>query len=399
MVPKKFLPKKIIFLLLFAAAFITFAAITKQPKAQNKVNTSSAGNKEEIRKIAKELYDACRYKQQDCYETKITNELLAKYPLPGILDAIYDYDTYFSCHAFMHFVGRSLYKKTQSIPDSYAQINYTCHGGAYHGVIEAYLDQRKITVNDLGGNEIEAICKDSKSKIEKQPDQIFFECFHGFGHAFMFITNSNLPASLAYCDKLTDISYREACYGGDFMENSTSSTNRDHKSAWTKADDKFYPCTILEEKYLNQCYFYQSNYWIMQSNRNYPETFQMCKKITGHPYDYCILGLGASLASVSNEQGMEKAALVCYLAPDYYSKQICIEGAVPSIADRYGGDLTKDIEYCGLINASLKEFCFGKINQIAPKWGKTAKDIDILCQKVENWKDACLGKKPLQFKY
>lgn len=361
-------------------------------------NVNSTQNPEEIRVIAKSFYENCRGKQADCFENEISNKLLAKYKISDILDAVYDYDTYFSCHAFTHFLGRAIYRKLGNIPDSYANVNFTCHGGAFHGVMEAYLEQRKVSVESLSGEDIEATCKDSKSLISKEPEQIYFECFHGFGHAFMFITDADLLRSLKYCDKMNDISFREACYGGALMENSTSSTNTDHKSVWLKADDKFYPCTILEEKYLNQCYFYQSNYWIMVSNHDYVRTFSDCYRLGGVHRDYCILGLGANLASLSNEKGMEAAASVCNLGINEY-KYICIEGAIPSIADRYGGELSKVVEYCQMIAPDLKEFCFGKLGQVATRWKKSEKDIDKICANVENYHDACIGKANLEFKY
>lgn len=354
-----------------------------------------SGEFEEVREVAKGIAEKCRREQASCWEDDVRSKLLDKYSLSAVFDAIYDWDTYFSCHAFTHFIGRVVYYKSGSIPDSYAQVNYTCHGGAFHGVMEAFLDERKQTVNQLDGDEIEKICRESKALIKKEPDMIYFECFHGFGHAFMFITDANLPLSLAYCDKMNEITFREACYGGSLMENSTSSTNVDHKSLWLKEDDKFYPCTILREKYLNQCYFYQANYLLMKTNRDFEQTFRDCYTLQGSRFDYCILGIGAQLASVSNEQGMSRASSVCPMAQGE-AMYLCIEGAIPSIFDRYGGDSAKPIEFCSLMQEELKEFCYANVGKVALRWPG---DVDKVCQSVQNYVDACLGKKGQKFKY
>ena len=382
----------VLLLLTTIAAFMAVTVLPKRPQNASPL----PGDKEEIREAAKNIAQRCRMEQAVCWEEGVRNGLLSKYELLAVFEAIYDWDVYFSCHAFTHFIGRAVYKKTGSIPDSYAMVNYTCHGGAFHGVMEAFLNERKQTLDKLGGDEIERVCKDSKSLIKKEPDMIYYECFHGFGHAFMFVSDANLPLSLEYCDRMNEQSFREACYGGSLMENSTSSTNKDHQSVWLREDDKFYPCTILLEKYLRQCYFYQANYLLMKTHRDFKQVFADCYGLTVSSYfDYCVMGLGAQLASVSNEWGMQAAARVCPMGVGE-ARLVCLEGAIPSIFDRYGGDPGKPIEFCSLIALDLKEFCYAKVGNVAFRWKG---DVDNICQSVPNYVDACLGKRGYVFKY
>lgn len=367
--------------------------LTINPHHSLESTQSKETTTEEIRKIAKSINDDCQKKDADCFETSVRQKLLDVYPTYQILDAIYDWDTYFSCHAFTHFLGRALYQKTQSIPDSYSQINFTCHGGAYHGVIEAYLSQRNLTISSIDGDQIEQVCRDSRTKTDKNPEAVFSECLHGFGHAFMFTTDAELVTSLSYCDKLK-VEFRERCYGGAFMENSTSSTNRDHPSRYLKADDKFFPCTILENQYLNQCYFYQANYLIMTSNHNFQKVFSDCYTLSQNQYNYCIMGIGAILASVSNETSIENAASVCGQAKDS-ARTICIEGAVPSLLQRYGGEVEKIIMFCNLSPDDLKDACFRKLG-ISSKIWHTDEQVESICQKTGIYHDACIGKKTVE---
>ncbi len=383
----------LILIFLFLVAKQKNLPITTQPTPTNPQHSDA------IRKITIDINEKCKSEPAVCYEQGVRTQLLDKYPTKEILAAIYDFDKYYSCHAFAHFIGRALYKKTGSIPDAYSQIDFTCHGGTFHGVLEAFLDERKTTIEELSGDDLQQICSDSPKKSDKNASQIFTECLHGFGHAFMFITDANLPASLAHCDKL-DAIYKERCWGGAFMENSTSSTNIDHPTQWLKADDKFFPCTILDERYASQCYFYQANYLLKITNRDWKRVFADCGELTDlKAHDYCILGAGAQLASVSNEQGVTTAANVCHIAKDN-DAFVCIEGAVPSLFARYGGDAPQIFEFCAKVAPFLKEFCFAKLGSVAKTyWQYDQTRLEEACQKAKDYQNACLDGTGKQFKY
>lgn len=369
-------------LVLFAGAILAFAMF------KNSSQTLNIQNPEKIRQTAVSIHNQCTLKNPTCYQDRIQSELLDVYKTQTVLEAINDYDTYFSCHAFTHFIGRALYESTQSIPEAYSQINFTCHGGTYHGVIEAYLNDRPEGLLDFTGGQIEEICMESKTKTDKNPEAVESECFHGFGHAFMYVTDSNLKKSLELCDMIIP-QFQERCFGGAFMENSTSSTNVDHPTQWLKEGDKFYPCTILSEKYLTQCYFYQSTYLLMTSDHNYQKVFGDCYTLDGKNRQYCYMGIGAILASVSNERSVQFASTVCNI-PQGEARQLCIEGAVPSMLQRWGGNVEKIVEFCNLSAADLQEVCFLKLGTFAQSWYNREK-LEAICKSLENYQEACMG--------
>lgn len=388
--------------LLLAVSLIVIAVVLQkdQPKREQASNVEPTDqNRQTIRKITIEINNYCKSEPLACYEEETRSQLLDKYETAQILAAIYDFDKYYSCHAFTHFIGRALYKKLGNIADAYSQVDFTCHGGAYHGVLETFLDERKTTVDDLSGKELEQVCQDSPKKSKKSQDQIATECLHGFGHAFMFITEADLPKSLTYCDKL-QLQLQERCWGGAFMENSTSSTNMDHPTKWLKADDKFYPCTILDDRYLKQCYFYQANYLLKITGRDYRRVFADCGQLSDlGQHDYCILGAGAQLASVSNEQGVDKAASICQLAQNN-DAYVCIEGAVPSLFVRHGGDAPQIFEFCQKNAIFLREFCFAKLGNVAKTyWQYDAARLNEICTKAQEYQHACLNGQNQEFEY
>ena len=392
------------FLAIVFVLSVGFIKTKNQPVSQP---SSSTYNKEvskeaiePVRLTAREIWKNCQDRDSICLEGTITTKLLEKYPTGQILSALYDWDQYFSCHAFSHFLGRALYRKTQSIADAYSQVDFTCHGGAYHGVMESFLDGQKESIDQFSGQELVDRCRDSTAMTQAKKDQIFTECLHGFGHAFMYITASDLPASLAYCDRLDEV-YQERCWGGAFMENSTSSTNVDHPTQWLKADDKFYPCTILESRYLAQCYFYQANYLLKATNRDWQQVFADCAQLTdAKNHDYCVLGMGAQLASVSNEQGIDVASAVCQTALSQSDAYICIEGAVPSLFARYGGDAPQIFDFCQKAASFLGQFCFAKLGSVAKEyWQYDSSHLAGICQKALAYQNACLGENKIEFKY
>lgn len=333
----------------------------------------------EVRLISRQISKYCMSLDANCWEEKVEKELLANYSINQVLIALYDFDQYFSCHAFTHFVGRTLYRQTRSIADSYAQIDFTCHGGTYHGVIEAYLDEKKIKISQLSGQKLRAICEDSQRLTNKNPNQVYTECLHGFGHAFMFITDSDLLESLKFCDRLLTHGEEERCYGGAFMENSTSSTNSDHPTKWLKKDDKFYPCNILADHYQRQCYYYQANYLIKLTIHNYPSVFAHCDGLLTSNRYQCILGLGANLAGFSRQAGISGAAKICSLGRND-AKNICVEGAIRSLMARYGGNIDNVLKFCRYVEDSFKNGCLSELAYVASGWGLGYQKIETICK-------------------
>lgn len=386
-------------LTIVAILFIVLSFVFESDSKIDKVSLSE-NKTEQIRSIARKTFDSCRKQgTSTCYEKIFADELLLNYNTQEILAAVYDYDEYFSCHTFTHFLGRALYRKIESIADSYAQSDFTCHGGIYHGVMEAYLEENQSQIESIDGKMLQGVCKDSKSKTEKNQRQIYTECLHGFGHAFMFILDSELPAALKYCDKLVEIEEKETCYGGAFMENSTSSTNSNHPSKWIKEGDKYYPCSILNFKYLRQCYYYQANYLIKISDHDYTGVFKDCDKLNWPGRDYCYLGLGANLASFSNETSIQKAASVCQIGKSASSQEICVEGAIPSLMARYGGQTQKIIDFCGQVASHLSKHCFAKLGKVAENWGYNDKDLIEICHQAHYYKEDCLGETQVKIYY
>jgi hypothetical protein len=79
--------------------------------------------------------------------------------------------------------------------------------------------------------------------------------------------------------------------------------------------------------------------------------------------------------------------------------KICIEGAIPSVIDRYGGDADFAIQFCQASASNLQEFCFVKIGYTAKRWGIEDNELAKICQKALKYHKACQGKSNIKPKY
>ena len=284
---------------------------------------------------------------------------------------------YARCHEVTHYLSRLEYEKQGSISKVYSQCDSTCHGGCYHGTIEAYLKEQESKKKFNLTAQFPKVCG---SEQDYQKPIEYNECFHGLGHAAMFVTEMELMDSLLLCDTIEDQKLKERCFTGVFMENSSSSTSFDHKSKFIKADDPFYPCNALSEKYQPICWQYQSSYFAIISDQNWQKVAQLCLKVPEKYQDRCFrtigtnqVGFTASLTTMKND---------CGLMPSSRFKDICISGVVSSLAYRFVGDMGKMIDFCLMVDPNNRESCFKQIGYGILDWDKNKEIVRNNCQKI-----------------
>jgi len=287
-------------------------------------------------------------------------------------------EVYARCHEVTHYLSRSEYEKQGSIAKVYSQCDSTCHGGCYHGTLEAYLKEKNLTGEKLA-KEFARVC--GKESDYQKPLE-FNECLHGLGHAAMFVTEMELKESLELCDALGELRSRERCYTGVFMENSSSSTSFDHASIYIKADDPFYPCNSLEEKYLGLCWQYQSSYFAIISSQDWVKVADLCLQIPEKYQDRCFRTIG------TNQVGFTPSLLVmkedCDLMPSISFQNICVAGVISSLSYRFVGNSQKMSEFCSLVNLENKESCFRQMGTSLLDWSVDKALAKKECSKISD---------------
>lgn len=281
---------------------------------------------------------------------------------------------YARCHEVTHYLSRREFDQQGSIAKVYSKCDATCHGGCYHGTLEAYL--KKAHDQNLQTT-FATIC--GKQKDYQKPLE-FNECFHGLGHAAMFVNDMELLTSLKLCDTISDHKHKERCFTGVFMENSSSSTSFDHVSKYIKTDDPFYPCNSMEEKYQALCWQYQSSYFSIISNQDWEKVADLCLQIPEEYQDRCFRTIGTN--QVGFTTSLQTMKHDCGLMPSEHFKDICVAGVVSSLSYRFVGDMQKMIDFCTIADTENRESCFKQVGSGILDWNNSKDVAKKECKKI-----------------
>ena len=356
--------------------------LIKEYSRQVKINFVPKQNEEDINSYVRNQLRKCFETdgRDGCYK-QVADVLYGQFGLAKTLKVFKENEeypeVYARCHEVTHYLSRFEYEKQGSIAKVYAQCDSTCHGGCYHGTMEAYLKKKTNEANFNLNSQFAKICgteNDYQKPIE------FNECVHGMGHAAMFVTEMELKQSLKLCDTIENQERKERCYTGVFMENSSSSTSFDHASIYIKKDDPFYPCNSLETKYQALCWQYQSSYFSIISNQDWQKVASLCLQIPTKYQDRCFRTIGTNQVGFTSV--LEVMKKDCDLMPSENFKNICVAGVVSSLSYRFVGDMQKMIDFCSLADSQNKESCFKQIGNGVLDWDKNKDVAKKQCQKI-----------------
>jgi len=322
---------------------------------------SSADVPEDLRPLVEGAKRSCggldNVEKEGCYEKLLLDHLAEA----GVSDALRLLDAIGSVdpevertgHMYVHGIGITAYQNNPNWDETFEQCTELYQAGCYHGVIQA----RFMEMGEVTGRDINELC--ARYEDADADRFVLFQCLHGLGHGLTMLYGHDLPMALDGCDFLTTDWNRQSCYGGGFMENIMNATNPHHMvaeatgaetapagqeggaaaddmaesddmaghehmaSEWPgiDAEDPLFPCSVLEDRYLLQCY-------IMQTS--------------------AILWL--------NEWDIEEAAATCLTAPQSLH-WTCIQSLGRDIAGHVVGHPEKGIEECSKATADLRSWC------------------------------------------
>jgi len=332
----------------------------------------------------------CANGGNDCY-FDLAADLSTNYETEDIIGALGKTENipqvFSQCHQLTHYLARNDFKESRSISDSYSTCTSVCWGGCYHGVMEQYFDEKDIPLYTSDSSEIsEQVIHACGKQGDYDNPRIFFECIHGIGHAMMFITDGDLPYSLLLCDSLEDRSQRETCYGGVFMESSSSSTS--HPSKFIKEDDPMYPCNILDEHFLKTCYTYQSSHFARINNFNWTKVGILCSKVPKQYQQGCFEVIGSN--QIGSYINPKKFLETCNIFGNKDYRQSCYYGILSGLAGRYKEEPQRIIDFCNLVSEDEKPFCFNTMGRMMRQWSNNPNNFQSVCNSLEEHSDICL---------
>lgn len=263
------------------------------------------------------------------------------------------------------------------------QASSRCDSGMFHGIVEEYMSEA------LGGRNPEQFitaiaptaCEDDVAKNNLLPG-VKAICYHGLGHAFMFITSNNLPQSLRSCDVLPP-SHSGECYTGAFMENLQSKqVGRlgTHPSAYTpKPDYPDYPCNILDEKHKDFCYRYAAISVVPATKGDFKQAFASCLKLTPAHRSTCFWGVGSDIPAPqwSSSDAGKKCGLALEVSTEAYKQ--CILGSMAFLVQLNLGNPQAVNEFCGAIKTDYRDICYQAAGANFRSWVSSDKDLAQKC--------------------
>jgi len=252
-------------------------------------------------------------------------------------------------HVYAHAIGITGFQSDPDVGKTFARCSELFQSGCYHGVIQAYLDHvLDPSVMDDSGR-INGLCQAYRTETGSR--WLLFQCVHALGHGLTSFYAHDLPRALHGCDLLTDDWDRHSCYGGAFMENVVHAIHPHHPTPHAKqaapaehqghgqpsdfmpikANDPLHPCSMLDDRYLTDCYLMQTSIILYLNHGDMAEAARTCDGAPPAMRVACYQSLGRDISSYSLQQPDESIRMCSLGNPEY--QPWCFVGLVKNFID------------------------------------------------------------------
>jgi hypothetical protein len=269
-------------------------------------------------------------------------------------------------HDVAHALGKYSFKHYGDAATAFSHCRETFQSGCYHGVMEAHFEANP-TVDRVA---LGKLC--SGGIMADQVLTLRFQCLHGLGHGLTFHFEHDLVKALAHCDYLPSTWDQGSCYGGAFMENAilfwqqrTGGSGavhdhvKDHKP-FVKAEDPLYPCTVLADRYLHECYQMQTSNVLTLNGYNFAEAFKVCDNAQARWKDVCYHSMGRDVSGYTLRDSAKSVELCMLGSPAH--RAFCFQGAVRNFI-HIDWKTDKAMPFCSSVPADGKDACFRAIGE------------------------------------
>jgi hypothetical protein len=256
-----------------------------------------------------------------------------------------------------------------------------CQSGCYHGATEAFF--RDHGVENLSEN-LNIICNNELNSFFSH------QCVHGIGHGLMAWADYDIHEALHNCDLLSGS--ETSCYSGVFMENVVGglASEQGHFTQYL-SDDPHFPCTVVEDKYKEQCYFYQTSRMIQLFGTDFSKVASVCLEATEQEQHQCFQSMGRDVGN-HKRGNVQGAIAACSFVPQGNKRILCLNGAVQDwFWDPSGQDSA--LQFCHTLQDSgEKSGCYTIISQRASEVLETKEDFLQFCAKTaqDGYQEWCL---------
>ena len=282
----------------------------------------------------------------------------------SLVDRFYGNGADPACHRITHFIGAaSLARFGGNVARTLAAGGPTCWSGYYHGVLERALLRAKSRRPGALAAVARTLCTD----LQLTP-WVLYGCNHGLGHGLMIATGLNLPIALEVCSRLTRWWDADACRGGVFMENISSSYG--FHSTFIRDDDPIYPCNAVAVVNKRRCYQIVTSRILPLVDGDWERTAETCAGVESGFVDWCFRSFGRDASSHSFRDS-EKITELCAITRPYGHEGDCIESAASDVTANFtSGD--RGGELCDVVGSAVRARCFYGVGTVAGRFRKTS---------------------------
>ena len=237
------------------------------------------------------------------------------------------------CHDLLHEIGRASYQKYGSFEDTIVYQTDFCNSGYIHGTFEEYFETTP--AEDLN---INSLCSNLSLK---RPFDVW-QCNHGIGHGFMYLTGGDLNKSISLCDTELDESVSPQCHNGVYMELFNNEVLL-HEPEYIENDNPFHTCDHVIESQ-SDCYLYAPTYFSQNLDWSFKDIFDICLEQDETTKLSCINGTASEMAKRHLDQ-MNLVFETCDQFKNSNERVSCVNGAA-SITVFQTASINTALSYC-----------------------------------------------------
>lgn len=288
-------------------------------------------------------------------------------------------ETGIDCHAGAHHLGRMAFAEYGAA--AAAGLAEACQSGMRHGVMEQLFVERGIA--NLA-YDVDSLCPGADNAFGRH------QCFHGVGHGVMAWTAYELEDALGICGRLGDDSGRRSCYSGVFMENVVSGLSGavGQRSTYVDAEDPHYPCNALPERYVSDCYWYQTSQMLNVFGQDLEMVAEACREAPATGRRACFGSYGRDVGA-AHRGNPYLVVQYCLLPESLMHQGDCIDGAARTLfwdvtQQDAGVALCADVE-----RPIVAESCWQAVVNQAHA---VSADLGPFCGRLpDRWRERCMA--------
>jgi plastocyanin len=265
-------------------------------------------------------------------------------------DSLADESIMSLCHDVLHEIGHSAFEKYGSFQAAVEYQQDFCNSGYIHGVFESHFEFTE--------NPEEGLQEQCQVYREGKRDFDLWQCYHGIGHGFMYLTGGDLEESIEMCSNSIVGDDSRNCHNGAYMEVFNSEILTE-EYRFVSEEDPFETCRAAISSKAD-CYNYVPVYLVNELGLSYEESLSECSRSEQGFERICIFGV-ASEAYKRNQSEEESLFKLCDSLDSFSDRVICIKG-LASMSMFQAGSQGAGYKFCE--NASIKQrlICDGYVD-------------------------------------